>query len=721
MSIAFRGVSAALACTVGAVLITTRPVRAQAQDGDEPALPIRDLPPFPDIEETETESEVGVYGASLADEETVVGASKREQSLGTVASAVTVLTGDVIRRYGYRTLAEALRGVGGLYIVDDRMVERIGVRGVQVLGDANTRILILIDSTPINEPWSQFVDGSTALPVSLDDVARIEVIRGPVSSIYGTNAFLGIINIVTIEADKAPRGYGRLSGDTLGTFGGNAAFNTGSINRQFRGSVSFSKRLGESLDYPGLGSTDADGGHSVFGSLAVTFNRFFFQARGYQRKRELPGAPYGAEFGSDANANTDQHFLAELGYTRDISKKLSVAARAYGNFYTFDSTLILPAVDFDTQATSIWYGGEVRAVADLLSKPNLLTTTSGLAVEQTSTSSVAETRDETIDTNFTIAGVYVDAATQPNKWFGASLAARFDLNTEFSNNLSTRAALFLHKADDYGLKLLLSIPSGATVGGFRNPSIFEAYYDDDERFAPGLDSDDQTILFPETINAYEVVAYGKLTSNAGASLKGRVSLWEWRMKDLMERRPFNDPASNPPGLSRFQFQNLGSLVSRGAEAEATYRDVEGRQAYANVTAALVGRNCIDGDTIVNNPFLDVNTGNCEAKQNAPSIVAKLGASSQLIADLLHVSGELAFVSARGTRDEDEPVPAWVGLNVTTYFPDVKGFDITVGGRNLIAREHVPAQAEYDSAPGATDVLEIPGPGREVFARVGRKF
>src|SRR5687768_8042342 len=212
-------------------------------DDDVPAIPVRDLPPFPEVEvDVDTVSEVGVYGATLADEETVVGASKREQSLGTVASAVTVLTSDQLRRFGYRTLAEALRSVSGVYVTDDRMIERIGVRGVQLLGDANTRILILIDSTPLNEPWSQYVDGSTALPVSLDDVARIEVIRGPVSSIYGPNAFVGIINIVTIEADKAPKAYGRTSMDTYGTFGGNAAFNTGDINRQIRGSVSYNYR-----------------------------------------------------------------------------------------------------------------------------------------------------------------------------------------------------------------------------------------------------------------------------------------------------------------------------------------------------------------------------------------------------------------------------------------------------------------------------------------------
>ncbi len=707
MSIASRGAAAALVC----VLVSSAgSVRA---DDDVPALPIRDLPPFPDIDEPEVLSEASVYGATLADEETVVGASKREQSLGTVASAVTVLTSDLLRRYGYRTLAEALRGVGGLYIVDDRMVERIGVRGVQVLGDANTRILILIDSTPLNEPWSQFVDGSTALPVSLDDVARLEIIRGPVSSIYGTNAFLGIINIVTIEADKAPRGYGRLTSDTFGTFGGNAAFNAGTINQQARGSVSFTKRFGENLDYPELGATDADGAHSVFGSLALTFNRFFFQARGYERKRQLPGAPYNSDFGSSLNANRDRHFLAELGYTHEFSKKLTVAARAYANRYTFDSRLALTGTDFSTDASSLWYGGEVRALADLLKTPGLLTSTAGVAVELTQTSSQASAAgSQVIDKNFNIAGVYVDAATAPNKWFGASVGARFDRNSEFTSKLSPRAALFLHQGEAYGLKLLYA-------EGFRNPSIFEAYYDDEARFAPSLDSDDRTNLSPETIRSYEVVVYGKKAIGS-ANLKFRLSFWEWRMKNLIQRRVINDPDSNPPGQQRVQFQNIGALVSRGAELEATYRDVSGRAAYANLTGAFTGQNCFDGDGFAN-LLLDEDEGSCDPRVNSPTVVAKAGMSSQLIMELFHASGEVSFVSSRQTQDGDETLPAWVGLNLVAYLPDVKGFDVTVGARNLIGREHVPAQSEYNRSDPAVKVLEIPGPGRELFARLGRRF
>jgi len=652
-------------------------------------------------------SEVGVYGASQTEEETVVGASKREQSLGSVASAVTVLSADHMRRHGYRTIAEALRGAAGVFIVDDRMVERIGVRGLQLLGDANTRILVLIDGTPLNEPWAQFVDGSTALPVSLDDVARIEIIRGPVSSIYGTNAFFGIINIVTLEADKAPRGYGRASIDTYGTATGNAAFNAGTLNRQVRGTVAFTERRGETLSYPDLPMrTSADGGRSYFGSLAVNFDQLFFQARAYDRTRELPGAPYDSTIGSSDNTTRDRHALAELGYTRGIGDRVTVAGRVYGQRYAYTNQLQRPDGPFTTDADSTWFGGEVRVLADLLEKEKLLAITTGASYEATSTESTASTRPAPIVTDFNIAGVYLEASSELKPWLAATAGARFDRNSEFTNEVSPRAALFLRKGELYGLKLLYA-------KGFRNPSILEAYYDDDERFSPALDIDGRTQLRPETISAYEVVAYGRPFTGA----KLRLSAWEWRLNDLLKRDEFFDPMDNAP---RLRYQNTATLVSRGLEVETSYRDLAGRTAYLNAALSFTGRNCLVSDGF-DNLLLDAEKGNCDARQNAPVAVAQLGFSSQLLVKLFHLSAEGLFVSARGTQDADVTVPAFFGLNLIAYAPNIRGFDVTLGARNLLGREQVPAQSDYNRTSPRTEVLRVPGPGREVFMRMGYKF
>ena len=107
------------------------------------------------------------------------------------------------------------------------------------------------------------------------------------SSIYGTNAFFGIINIVTLEADKAPRAYGRATLRRYGVFGGNPAFGYGDVDRQVRGTLQIQKRIGESVTYNDFsqamfnGETDADQAPGPGGSIAVNFDRLFFQVRGY--------------------------------------------------------------------------------------------------------------------------------------------------------------------------------------------------------------------------------------------------------------------------------------------------------------------------------------------------------------------------------------------------------------------------------------------------------
>src|SRR4051812_26887309 len=105
----------------------------------EPAVDVADLPPLPAADEPAT-SAATVLAASSVEEDVVVGAAKREQSLGSVASAVTVISGDRIRRFGYRTVGEAVAAVAGGYLVDNRLAYSGGIRGVQIPRGLKTRI-----------------------------------------------------------------------------------------------------------------------------------------------------------------------------------------------------------------------------------------------------------------------------------------------------------------------------------------------------------------------------------------------------------------------------------------------------------------------------------------------------------------------------------------------------------------------------------------------------
>ena len=94
-------------------------------------------------------------------------------------------------------MADVLRNVRGFYSTSDRNYGYFGARGFQPPGDYNARILVTIDGLRAND---NIYDGALYdenFQVDLDLVDRIEIIRGPSSSLYGSNAFLAVINVVT--------------------------------------------------------------------------------------------------------------------------------------------------------------------------------------------------------------------------------------------------------------------------------------------------------------------------------------------------------------------------------------------------------------------------------------------------------------------------------------------------------------------------------------------
>ena len=81
----------------------------------------------------------------------VYGASKHEQKVTQAPSSVSIVTAEDIRRFGYRTLVDALRGIRGLYVSDDRNYPYLGIRGFLRPGDYNTRVLVTIDGHRMND------------------------------------------------------------------------------------------------------------------------------------------------------------------------------------------------------------------------------------------------------------------------------------------------------------------------------------------------------------------------------------------------------------------------------------------------------------------------------------------------------------------------------------------------------------------------------------------
>jgi iron complex outermembrane receptor protein len=150
-------------------------------------------------------------------ENTVVTATKSEVKEDHAPAIITVIGREEIRRWGYRSTEEALRHVAGVYVIDDHIIPNLAIRGISG-GDRSESglVKVMIDghSVAFRSTAGNWL-GSELVPLSA--VQQIEVIRGPASALYGADAFLGVINIVTRRPEDIKGGELGVVGDYAGS------------------------------------------------------------------------------------------------------------------------------------------------------------------------------------------------------------------------------------------------------------------------------------------------------------------------------------------------------------------------------------------------------------------------------------------------------------------------------------------------------------------------
>ncbi|HEX2164557.1 MAG TPA: TonB-dependent receptor [Thermoanaerobaculia bacterium] len=142
---------------------------------------------------------------------------KRPQRWVDAIGAVSVITGDEIRRSGARSLPEALRLAPGLHVARfDSRTWAISARGLNIT--TSNKMLVLIDGRSVHTPLFSGVFWDVQAPM-LEDVERIEVIRGPGATLWGANAVNGVINVITRGAAETRGGLAVAGLGTEESFG----------------------------------------------------------------------------------------------------------------------------------------------------------------------------------------------------------------------------------------------------------------------------------------------------------------------------------------------------------------------------------------------------------------------------------------------------------------------------------------------------------------------
>ena len=198
----------------------------------------------------------------------VTSVSKKEQKMSQVAAAIFVITPEQIRRSGATNIPDLLRMVPGLDVGQiNSNTWAISARGFN--HELSDKLLVLIDGRTVYTPTFAGVTWDTQ-DVPLEDIERIEVIRGPGGAIWGANAVNGVINIITTKAGDTPGGLLTGGGGTQDLAFGTARFGA-KIGHNFSYRV-FTKYQDKSHSPNLQGESSFDGWYLLHGGFRVDGN-----------------------------------------------------------------------------------------------------------------------------------------------------------------------------------------------------------------------------------------------------------------------------------------------------------------------------------------------------------------------------------------------------------------------------------------------------------------
>lgn len=654
----------------------------------------------------------------------VTAASRSAETVEDAPASVSIISEEEIRAFGYQTLYDALGGTRGVFQSDDHTYSFLGFRGFARPGDYGNRVLVLLDGHTMNDDQlgSSYVGYDQR--ADLIDIERIEVVRGPGSVLYGSNAFFGVLNLVTRDADTLLGPRVSLAAEGVRTarvhVGAGSRFGTRAGAWLSLGGV---VSQGEDLYFPEYVDDTFDGvvrdsdGSTAANVSARGWLGDFTLSLGYNvRRKRIPTGAFETLIGDDRARSEDRRGFVELRWEPRLTRDLRLYARAYADRYEFRG--VFPYADEDDGPVrdswdGTWTGFEARVQAEATSWLRL---TAGAEARLHLQSHLFSHSDADLGANyldeeptFSVFSAYAIAAASPARLFSAQLGARLDYYNLTGDNyprdndvaISPRLALIFRPTGRDTLKLL-----GGTA--FRAPSPYEYFYSDGgvtQIPAGGLDA--------ETIYTGELEYTRRLREDT--FLVG--SVFFNQINDLIDTvdvpNPDEDPA-DPDDDFVFQYQNLDAPVRTvGFEAEVRR---EWRQGWMLAASYSFQRTRID------NPFSDTRSGvdddedgadDSSRLSNSPEHLLSFKAAAPLVTNLATLATRLRIETGRQSREltsdtKTDPAILWdLFLSGSVQRAHLS---YAIGVRNVL-------DWEYDH-PGGGDLLQlsIRQPGRTFFAQ-----
>lgn len=517
----------------------------------------------------------------------IVSASHFTQKASDAPSAVTVISRDDIKQYGWRNLAEVLNSVRGFTTTYDRYFHYAGIRGFSPPGDYNSRLLLLIDGYRTNDNIFDQASIGNEFVLDIDLIDRIEIVRGPSSPVYGGNAFFGAINVITRRGKDIGGGEIAASAGSFNTYQGRAAFGK-ILDNGMDVMLSYSglNSSGQNLNFPEFNNpptnngwtsgTDKEKYNKLFAKLGL--GGFYLETAWSRRIKGLPTGAFGTVFNNPGSNITDEYGIVDARYTDAVGPGLEFTGRTFYGSYNYTGNYLVdypPVAANQDLAFSRWWGVEAKMVATRWqghqgvlgldyqrnTRQDQINFDAGPATQCFASASATPCLDSRAS-GFRL-GLFAqdDVALRDSLTLSAGL--RYDRSNVAQDRINPRLGLIYKPQQTSVLKLLYG-------SAFRAPNAYELNYS----FPGAFSQIGNPALKPETIQTVEAVWEQFL----GKDTRIQASAYVYQINDWIVQ------VSTLPGL---QFQNQPVVKGKGLELEGEQRFASGAQLRASLATQFV--------------------------------------------------------------------------------------------------------------------------------------
>lgn len=376
--------------------------------------------------------------------------SKREEKIIDAPGITTVITQEDIKRYGGNNLYDLIQRLPNISLHGPSfsLQSLIAMRAQTSSGDfSNNHVLTLINGRPIRESFSGGLDKAIYEGFHLDAIDRVEVIRGPGSVLYGSNAFAGVVNIITKDPNE---NHGHTISGGAGSFGDRHAGAT--ISEQYGDLKIFG--FGKYLDREGwaFNAIDLNGVQDEIdygrftSSLMMQANYKNWQVTGFTTHLKDEVINIVPTWFSDSQEHIDKRHLVDVQYKHEINEDWDATFNVTYNGFRGELTPFgAPTFSIRKRDNNLLYEATLRG--KLFDKVNLVTGTT------------YEDREMSVPTDPSITSTrwytgYIQMDYKPWENLKLIVGSQFNKPESVDLNISPRAGVVYHITDRVGVKVL---------------------------------------------------------------------------------------------------------------------------------------------------------------------------------------------------------------------------------------------------------------------------